>query len=165
MKTEQDAPPLPVAAALILRNGNILVARRSGDRHLAGKWEFPGGKIEADETPQDCLVRELREELGMEIEVGGLYASSEHRYAAGVVRLAAYLARPLSEPGALSAHSELRWAAPEELPGLDLAPADVPIALKLAAEGSGPRFGPGHIFFFPANSPRRSRSATPWPPE
>lgn len=124
-----------VAAALFVQNGKILIARRSDDRHLAGHWEFPGGKAEPGETPEACLDREIREELGIEIEVGSLFAKNVHRYDSKTIELLVYRARPLSESYALSAHSEIRWVSAGELLGFDLAPADVPIARRIAEEG------------------------------
>ncbi len=126
-----------VVAALIECEGKFLVARRSPGRHLAGYWEFPGGKLEPGETREECLAREIREELGAEIRIGDLFAATVHAYDAHEIELYAYSARLLSDALSLSVHDEVRWAVPAELAGYRLAPADVPIALKLA-EGSAP---------------------------
>ena len=69
-----------VTAAVIEKDGKILIARRKRDDSQAGKWEFPGGKLEAGETPEACLKRELREELGIETEVGAFFCSSRFVY-------------------------------------------------------------------------------------
>src|SRR5664279_163788 len=71
---------IEVSAALIFRDGKLLVAQRHADAHLGGLWEFPGGKREADETFEQCLVREIREELGVDISVGELFEEVTHAY-------------------------------------------------------------------------------------
>lgn len=136
-----------VVAALIVDSGRILVARRSGG-HLDGKWEFPGGKLEAGEAPEACIAREIREELGIDIETADLFSRDEHRYGEKAVDLMVFRARlrgrlcgrlrdaagPAADALTLTAHSEARWVSPAELLSLDLAPADLPAARKAAAE-------------------------------
>ena len=75
-----------VSAALIFRDGKILITQRHAKSHLGGLWEFPGGKREPGETFEQCLVRELREELGIEVEVGGLFEEISHAYAEKTVQ-------------------------------------------------------------------------------
>ena len=75
-----------VSAALIFRDGKILITQRHAKSHLGGLWEFPGGKREPGETFEQCLVRELREELGIEVEVGGLFEDISHAYAEKTVQ-------------------------------------------------------------------------------
>ena len=76
----RSANLIEVAAGLVFRHGQLLITRRYPQAHLGGLWEFPGGKREPDETFEDCLRRELREELGIEVSVGGLLASVAHAY-------------------------------------------------------------------------------------
>jgi mutator protein MutT len=76
-----------VAAALVFRDGKLLIAQRHADAHLGGMWEFPGGKREPDETFEECLARELREELGIEVTVGNLVESLDHEYSDRAVHL------------------------------------------------------------------------------
>jgi 8-oxo-dGTP diphosphatase len=127
--------PKKVAAALVVREGKILVAQRRLDDRLGGHWEFPGGKIEPGETAEMCLVREFQEEFAMAIEPIEFFATSAHSYELGSVELQAYWARSLSEPVELNAHEEYRWLLPEEIPALKLAPADLPLIERVLNEG------------------------------
>ena len=126
-------PPVPVAAAIIVENGRVLVTRRGPDRSMAGFWEFPGGKLEAGETPQACIVRELAEELAIEGEAGDVLAESVHAFPGGAIRLIAVAVRRLSDRLTLCEHDAFRWATVEELHALPLAPADIPIVEAIGA--------------------------------
>ncbi len=139
---EGTLPPLPslsggklsitlVAAAIIEHGGRILIARRSEGQKQAGKWEFPGGKVERGETPQQCLKREIAEELGMPIEVGNFFAESVYPYETGTIKLLAYFAKPLALSYQTTVHSELLWVFPTDLGRYDVAPADVKIVSLL----------------------------------
>ncbi|RYZ04862.1 MAG: (deoxy)nucleoside triphosphate pyrophosphohydrolase [Myxococcales bacterium] len=117
---------IQVVAAAIVRSGRCLVAERGPGMLLAGKWEFPGGKVEPNEPPTAALVRELREELGVEIEVGPLLGTGRAPSGNKVIELDVYAARLVSGEPALSEHSRLVWATADELLGFDWAEADVP---------------------------------------
>lgn len=125
---------IEVAAAVILRGGRVLVARRARPAGLAGKWEFPGGKLEPGETGASALEREIVEELDLRVEVGRSLGTS-HRVPPGEgepdLRLTAYAACPVeigSEPRlADGTHDDLRWVTAQELITLELAPLDVPL--------------------------------------
>ena len=123
-----ECPHFPVVCALIERGGRVLVARRPAGKSQGGKWEFPGGKIEPGETPEAALVREIREELHLEITVGGRLPSSDFNYDGFSISLQPFRAvvRDEAEPHPTE-HAAVRWCAPEELRTLDWAPADVPI--------------------------------------
>ncbi|MFO0748416.1 MAG: (deoxy)nucleoside triphosphate pyrophosphohydrolase [Myxococcota bacterium] len=112
----------------------MLLARRRPERRHGGKWEFPGGKIEPDETPEDCLVRELREELGVDTHVVTHAMTNRHDYGPGLgeVLLMAYEARLAGGGWTPKDHDALAWVDPSELLDFDLADADVPIARHLA---------------------------------
>ena len=84
------APIIRVAAALVFDAGRLLITRRPAGKHLGGFWEFPGGKLEAGESFQDCLKRELREELGIQVSVGELLAAAEHNYPKQTIRIHFY---------------------------------------------------------------------------
>lgn len=123
-----------VTAAIIVHDNRVLIARRGLGQKLAGKWEFPGGKIEAGETPKACLVREIKEELGVEIEIDGFFGESLYRYETGEIRLLGYKAKLVSGDLRATVHSQIRWVKPDELGNYDFAPADLPFVEKLGAE-------------------------------
>ncbi|VEI13569.1 (deoxy)nucleoside triphosphate pyrophosphohydrolase [Trueperella bialowiezensis] len=120
-----------VVGAVILRDGLVMAAQRGAGQSMAGMWEFPGGKIEPGETPEQSLARELREELLVEVEVGDFVARSDYDYSFGTVRLDAYVCRLVSGQPQLTEHEAVGWFTPEELAGLDWAPADVPVVVEL----------------------------------
>jgi 8-oxo-dGTP diphosphatase len=112
-----------VVAAAIMRNGRVLAARRALPPEVAGQWEFPGGKVEAGESESDALVREIREELGVEIAVGDALAQSRIDDAT-VLRV--FSAEWLTgDEEARYDHDEIRWFAPEDLVGVAWIPADL----------------------------------------
>jgi 8-oxo-dGTP diphosphatase len=122
-----------VVAAAIGRSGRCLVAERGPGRSFAGKWEFPGGKVEAGETPEAALAREIHEELGVEIDVGVLLGTGSARLSAvTLIQLDVYAARLVAGSPSLSEHSRLAWASAEELPTFDWAEADVPCVPAVA---------------------------------
>jgi 8-oxo-dGTP diphosphatase len=131
-----------VTAAILRRgDGRVLLARRRPGLRHAGCWEFPGGKVECGETPPQGLVREMREEFGIDIVITGLYERIRHRYAHVTVELWCYTARWPDQELILCDHDRIAWALPRELPAFDLLPADVPVAARLAREASGNAHG------------------------
>jgi mutator protein MutT len=130
---EMDNKVIDVAAGLIFRDGKLLITRRQADAHLGGLWEFPGGKCEPDETFEQCLVRELREELGVEIFVGGLFAEVVHAYPEKTVRLKFFFCRLLAgEPQPLDC-AALQWVGKPELDEHAFPAADAQLLDKLRA--------------------------------
>ena len=111
--------------------GRVFVARRPEGKALAGGWEFPGGKIEADETPQSALEREIQEELEIQIEVGDALPSSSYDYDFGTVVLHPFRSNILSGEINLTEHPEGRWVESKDLPDLNWVPADIPIMKAL----------------------------------
>jgi 8-oxo-dGTP diphosphatase len=122
-----NTPPLhsvEVAAGLIFRNGKLLITQRHSGVHLGGLWEFPGGKREAGESFEECLARELREELGVEVQVGGLVEAITHHYPNKSVLLRFYRCTLTSgEPQALDC-AAVKWVSAPELPAHDFPAAD-----------------------------------------
>jgi mutator protein MutT len=123
---------LRVAAGVIRRNGRVLIARRQGPADMAGLWEFPGGKIEPGELPEECLARELQEELGIAASVGALLHRMRHRSRERTVEVSFYhVSRPRGRVK-LCDHSAFAWVVPEDLPAFPWVPADADFAARLA---------------------------------
>lgn len=127
-------PPLIVTAAVLRRDGRILITQRPDGKRDAGMWEFPGGKLEENESPEEGLRRELREELGLEAAIGSIFAVVHHRYPWGAVLILAYEGRPLSGNVRNLEVADHRWVLPRELSDHPLLSADRPIVEKLLAE-------------------------------
>lgn len=123
---------IAVVGAAILENGRCLVAQRGPSMHDAGRWEFPGGKVEPGERPTQALEREIREELALHIEVGahlgrGVADTPDRR-----IVLDVYLARRSGGTLQLAEHAAIRWIESADIPSLDWAPADRPVLPALA---------------------------------
>lgn|SRR5690554_5535371 len=134
--------PVPVMAAIIRHEGKILLCQRKSGA-LAGKWEFPGGKLENGETPEECLVREVREELDLEISVDRIYKAVNMHYNHGDFLLLSYLADYVSGQISLLVHQDYAWVDPQRLTEYDLANANVPIARSLEEEANRARASVG----------------------
>jgi 8-oxo-dGTP diphosphatase len=125
--------PVEVAAGLVFREGKLLITLRHEDVHLGGLWEFPGGKREANETFEQCLIRELKEELGIDVEVGELVESAIHEYPEKKVRLEFFRCRWLrNEPQTLGC-ADFKWVGAEELEKYEFPAADALLLDKLQA--------------------------------
>ncbi|MEM1084257.1 MAG: (deoxy)nucleoside triphosphate pyrophosphohydrolase [Verrucomicrobiota bacterium] len=131
---------IDVVAGLILdQQGRLLACRRPEGKHLGGKWEFPGGKVEDGEGATDALIRELAEELAIRVETGLALEPVVHDYGRGPIRLIPFLCRIVEgEPTALE-HAELRWCRANDLPSLDWAEADRPILDEFLRHHAGGR--------------------------
>ncbi len=115
------------AGVLVNADGGVLIARRLPGTHMAGRWEFPGGKLETGEGPRQGLYRELREELGIDVQVAEPLLKLSHRYADRHVHLDVWLVTEfLGEPESLEGQA-LQWVLPELLHSIDLLEADAPI--------------------------------------
>ena len=123
---------MTVVAAAVERGGRVLVVRRAPGQKLEGKWELPGGKVEPGETEEMALAREMREELGIDGAALDLVAENAYKYDFGAITLRLYRFLWTGGEIALTVHDRLEWAEPEALPGVDFAPADVPLAARLS---------------------------------
>jgi len=138
----QAVPQIDVVGAVIENeSGEVLCARRAPGSARGGLWEFPGGKIEPGERPEEALRREIREELGCDIVVGEPVAEATHRYPEVVVRLLTFRARLVRGRPVSREHAELRWVPVAALGRLDWAPADLPTVARLQAEAGAPGEG------------------------
>lgn len=116
-----------VTAALIVKDDKVLAARRGPGKHLEGYWEFPGGKLEKSETPEQCLERELTEEFRISSRVGAYIGESVYDYGEKVVRLLGYEVEHLSGEFELVDHDEIIWLKIDQLADVKWAPADIPL--------------------------------------
>ena len=117
---------IDVVGAVFIQDGRVFAARRGFDKSMPGKWEFPGGKIEEGESPQQALTRELKEELLIDARVDSHLVTTPCEYDFGVVNLSTYLCELVSGEPTLTEHVEARWVPYRELGQLDWAPADIP---------------------------------------
>lgn len=125
---------IEVSAGLIFRSGKLLITQRHAGDHLGGFWEFPGGKREPGETFEQCLTRELREELGVEVSVGELFESVTHDYGDKTVYLKFFLCQlATGEPQPLDC-AALKWVSQEGLAAHAFPAADAQLLRRLAAD-------------------------------
>ena len=122
---------LLVTCAIIFNSQNqVLVTQRSSAMPLPLKWEFPGGKIEAGETAEACLIREIKEELDINVEIVGKLGSNDHNYGDKVIRLIPFTCTWLSGEIHLKEHADYKWLDAKDLLDLDWAEADVAVVMQ-----------------------------------
>jgi 8-oxo-dGTP diphosphatase len=131
----QNGPALRlVAAALIVRGSEVLIGQRRSDQPMASQWEFPGGKIEPGESPEEALARELEEELGIHAVIGPKVTHIRHNYRhGGAVDLQFFAVHEFSGEIQNRIYNEVRWARLEDLPAYDFLAADRGLIRDLAA--------------------------------
>jgi len=120
-----------VVAAIMEKNSKILIAKRKKEDTLGGLWEFPGGKIEPGETPEECLKREMKEEFGIETEIGPFVTSSKFIYFLIPVDLLAYKVNYISGDLKVNEHDEIKWVAVNKLNDYEFVGPDRPIVKTL----------------------------------
>lgn len=123
-------PLVIVAAAVIERDNRLLVTRRLAGTHLAGTWEFPGGKCEKEESLEECLIRELREELGVSARVGSTLMTTVHQYADRIIELHFMSCEIDGTPRPLL-NQEMKWVVRGDLDTLEFPPADAALIEQL----------------------------------
>jgi 8-oxo-dGTP diphosphatase len=131
MPTKSASDLVIVTAAILSRDHLVLIARRKATDRLSNKWEFPGGKIEKGETPEECLKRELREEFGIEVSVGEYLWESVYHYDHVSIRLLAYRTFWSGDDIYPKAHSDMAWVPVNQLMEYDFTPADLPFVERL----------------------------------
>lgn len=118
--------PIQVVAGIIEnKNGEVLLAERPPGKHLAGLWEFPGGKIEPDESPDAALIRELKEELHLDIEILSRIGTFPFQYPETAIELHVYRVLALSLPQTSNDVHRFKWVKPQAIERVELAPADI----------------------------------------
>jgi 8-oxo-dGTP diphosphatase len=123
---------IQVTAALIRKDEKLLICQRGADGELPLLWEFPGGKLEAGETLEECLIRECKEELDVDIRITGIYAKTEYQYPKRTVALAFYSADIVQGEIKPIVHNDVKWVLPDELKDFEFCPADVEIVKELS---------------------------------
>lgn len=125
--SEATTPHIHVACAIIEREGRVLAAQRSRSMSMPLKWEFPGGKIEAGESPKACLERELAEEMGVGVAIQRVMLPCVHRYPTFTITLYPFVCTIVSGEITLNEHRAIAWLTPEEMTALTWTAADAPI--------------------------------------
>lgn len=119
---------IQVSCAIIVNSiGQVLVTQRSAYMPLPLKWEFPGGKIEDNETAEECLIREIREELNIEIEITSALSPNDHQYPNKLIRLIPFICKKTGGEIILKEHANYKWLDVKDLLDLEWAEADVPV--------------------------------------
>jgi 8-oxo-dGTP diphosphatase len=123
-----------VTAGVIIHEDKVLITRRAPNENFAGSWEFPGGKIEPNETPEDCLVREIKEELNIDVSIEKFCTEVTHDYGHMIVHLMTYYCTIIKGDIQISVHDQYKWVKINDLVKYDLLPADIPIVKKIMEE-------------------------------
>jgi 8-oxo-dGTP diphosphatase len=122
---------IDVTAAILNNKDRLLIAQRKATGELPSKWEFPGGKIEPRETPEECLKREMEEEFDIDVTIGEYLGESIYHYDHGLIKLLAYRATWIAGELKMKDHQAIEWVKIDELSDYDFAPADILFVDKL----------------------------------
>lgn len=120
-----------VTAAILIREDKVFIGQRKAGKRMAHLWEFPGGKLEHGETPEDCLSREMKEEFGVQVAVREFFGESVYHYEYGSIRLLAFLVDWTGGEMSLLDHQDCRWVSFGDLERYDFVPADIPFVQRL----------------------------------
>jgi 8-oxo-dGTP diphosphatase len=131
-----------VTCAIILDKDRVLAAQRGRNTHLAGQWEFLGGKVIEGESEEACIIREIREELGIEVRPVGRLTENMHDYGEKQIRLIPFICELVSGEPVAREHASVGWYLPEALRTLDWCAADIPIVDELLATTTSKRSRP-----------------------
>jgi mutator protein MutT len=118
-------------AVVMTQNNQVLIVKKDPDHKLAGLWEFPGGKLEAGESLEACIKREMQEELAVDVEMKELLVTYFYPLPRNTLKINAYFANPLSDQMTLMEHIDLRWVEIEALRAYDFVPSDLPVVEAL----------------------------------
>lgn len=135
MQNLSQPPYKRVAAGAVLRDQKLLIARRKPGESLQGFWELPGGKLEPGETAEQCLRRELDEELGITVEIHAPLCVNTHHYTRATIELHVFLCSTQDDPRPLECHDHVVWAELDTLREFEWAPADLPAVNALMERG------------------------------
>jgi mutator protein MutT len=124
-------PRIEVGAAVIFNQGNILISQRDESSHLSGLWEFPGGKRESSETFEECVRREIQEELNVEVAVHDLFEAVEYEYAEKIVLLKFFRCQYIGGEAKALGCRQFKWVSPSKLPFYTFPPANEVVIQKL----------------------------------
>jgi len=122
---------IDVTCAVIVRDESVLITQRGAGMDRSGKWEFPGGKLEKNETAEQCIIREIKEELDIDIKVIRWLEPVKYSYPDITIRLIPCLAKIISRKITAHEHSDYKWVSKNELMSFDWAPADIPVAKQV----------------------------------
>jgi len=125
---------ISVTAAILFNQNKLLIAQRKSQDMLAELWELPGGKVEKNETLEDCLIREIKEEFSIDIEILSYFGESKYTYPKYKIRLLAYKVKWISGVINLIEHKDYKWVSADEIDKFNFAPADIPLIEKIKEE-------------------------------
>ncbi|KNF08310.1 ADP-ribose pyrophosphatase [Gottschalkia purinilytica] len=126
---------IDVVAGILIDNNKVLIAKRKEGKSMAGYWEFPGGKVESEEKPEDSLIRELREEMNIKIDIDKKFGESIYDYGNIEIKLIAFLGKIIEGNITLKDHDEYRWVDYKDLDKFTFSPADISFVKKLCIKG------------------------------
>lgn len=131
MVIKNDVLAIDVACAMIVANAKVLAVKRGPTMKMAGKWEFPGGKLETGEPANDCIVREIREELSMDISIIQRWDSITHNYGDFVITLIPFICSTIQQEPKLAEHESYLWVDSNSILDLDWAAADIVLVERM----------------------------------